>query len=162
MIGEKTLDELKDIVELQKSEITRLMTSIRQCDVEFDNMQNNLKGQIKERELAGQRVYACLPKGDWMTRGLAGTYPWLDNKEKGSCTMVCNCYKCRARREGSSTEDLKKKIDGLQDQIAVLVRNIREWACCTDIGMRAHCPERVEELATFLISNGIAPYSLKI
>lgn len=48
-------------------------------------------------------------------------------------------------------EDLKKEIDRLLD-------GIRYWSYCMSEGMRATCPEKVEELMDFLISCKIAPY----
>ena len=45
-------------------------------------------------------------------------------------------------------------VKWLEDQI-------RYWSYCMDIGMREACPEKVEELADFLIFLRIAPYHIR-
>jgi len=49
---------------------------------------------------------------------------------------------------------LRVNIDWLRDQF-------RYWSYCTSKGMLETCPEKVEELADFLISLKIAPYYIR-
>lgn len=53
-----------------------------------------------------------------------------------------------------------RHIEALEAEVKRLKEGIRDWSYCVDYGMRAECPEKVEELADFLLSVGVAPYSL--
>lgn len=41
-------------------------------------------------------------------------------------------------------------------------QGVNYWSYCTDSGMRRECPEKVDELCDFLMSLGIAPYSMRV
>lgn len=57
--------------------------------------------------------------------------------------------------DGTTWESfLEKKVAELRDGVSF-------WSYCTDSGMRRECPERVDELCDFLMSLGIAPYSMR-
>lgn len=49
----------------------------------------------------------------------------------------------------------------LERKLAELRDGVQFWSYCTDAGMRHECPERVDELCDFLLSLGIAPYSMR-
>lgn len=49
----------------------------------------------------------------------------------------------------------------VRELIAELKRvkdGVNNWSYCASIGMKSACPERVDALADFLISCGVAPY----
>jgi hypothetical protein len=49
----------------------------------------------------------------------------------------------------------------LERKICELREGVRFWSYCTDRGMMRECPEKVEELGDFMMSLGIAPYSVR-
>jgi hypothetical protein len=49
---------------------------------------------------------------------------------------------------------LERKLSELRD-------GVQFWSYCTDSGMRREAPEKVDELCDFLMSLGIAPYSMR-
>jgi len=49
----------------------------------------------------------------------------------------------------------------LEKKLSELREGVRFWSYCMDQGMRQECPEKVEELGDFLMSLGIAPYSMR-
>lgn len=49
----------------------------------------------------------------------------------------------------------------LEQKMAETREGVRNWSYCMDSGMRKECPEKVEELCDFLMSLGIAPYSMR-
>lgn len=78
----------------------------------------------------------------------------------GSGEMLEGDYATLSQLE-AEIERLKKDNEQLQAEIERLRDNIRYWSYCTSQGMRAECPAKVEDLANFLISLGIAPYYMR-
>lgn len=68
-------------------------------------------------------------------------------------------------------DDLKRNHAAMNREESIYSRSIKEldrrkegiryWSYCMDVGMREMCPEKVEELCDFLMSLGIAPYSMR-
>ena len=56
--------------------------------------------------------------------------------------------------------DIQVLNDLIQERDRLLA-GIRDWSYCTSQGMRRECPEKVEELAEFLISCKIAPWYIR-
>ena len=52
-------------------------------------------------------------------------------------------------------------INELQSENERMLDGIRYWSYCMDSGMRRECPEKVDELADFLVSLHIAPYHIR-
>jgi hypothetical protein len=53
------------------------------------------------------------------------------------------------------------EIERLKEELAKLRDNVSYWSYCMSQGMRAECPEKVQELADFLIGLKIAPYYVR-
>ena len=73
--------------------------------------------------------------------------------------VECRCdpdvgYLCESCHDTQVVRDLIKERDAI-------LEGLRYWSYCTSKGMMETCPEKVEELADFLIKHGIAPYFTK-
>ncbi len=47
-------------------------------------------------------------------------------------------------------------------EIERLRAGVAQWSYCASQGMKSECPEKVEELADFLMSCGVAPYYMPL
>jgi len=73
--------------------------------------------------------------------------------------VQCECdpsvgHLCECCHDTQVLRDLIKERDRLRDGIDF-------WSYCMSQGMRDTCPERVEELADFLMSCKVAPYYIR-
>jgi hypothetical protein len=90
-----------------------------------------------------------------------------------SKTSACRCFMDRSDIKGSAMNSdmfFKSAIDGNvigtgREQIELLLHDrnrlllaIDYWSHCMSEGMRATCPEKCDELASFLISCKVAPW----
>lgn len=64
------------------------------------------------------------------------------------------------REEWGLSSDGRSWEEWLESEVIELREQIQFWSYCTDAGMRRTCPERCDELGDFMISLGIAPYSI--
>jgi hypothetical protein len=74
-------------------------------------------------------------------------------------SIECQCdpsigYLCECCHDTQVMRDLIKERDRL-------LEGVRSWSYCTSQGMRGECPEKVEQLADWLLSCKIAPYYLR-
>ena len=76
----------------------------------------------------------------------------IQDRLRGFCGEDC---------DGQLMEDAADEIDRLAARIETITDGVRYWSYCTDTGMRAGCPEKVEDLCDFFMSLHITPYSLR-
>ena len=63
-----------------------------------------------------------------------------------------------AERRDKQLAAARQRIETLEAENSRLIDGVRYWSYCMSQGMRAECPEKVEQLMDFLISCKIAPY----
>ena len=77
------------------------------------------------------------------------------------------CERCGGKYVEQFRYNWGSKCDGtsyeqaLEAEVQRLRDGIEFWSYCMDQGMKATCPESVEELSDFLMSCNIAPYSMR-
>lgn len=65
------------------------------------------------------------------------------------------------RYEWAHRNDGQSWLGYLEQKMAETREGVNYWSYCTDAGMRKLCPEKVEDLCDFMMSLGIAPYSMR-